>query len=271
MKKHLLLPLLLALAGTAQAQDVAYEKLVPMELNTVIPKAPLYKAPDTLKANFHVQTGERVQVVGRLAPNLAVVNRQGFLYYMPARYLDGFSLVPGTPAWVDAVDKLPADEKGHITYTGVVPVEGVGKNELYTRGKVWFARAFHSAQDVVQADDKEAGVLVGKGILVVEQMYQTFYAYQQWEPRVRFLVKLSFKDNRYRYEFTDFSFITPITAANLKPQDLSAEAALAGEIKKNGKRDKDITNAKNQLNHEAKRIIRELREAMNKPAAGTDW
>lgn len=270
--KKLLLPLLLALAGTAQAQSVDYEKLVPMELSTVLPKAPYYKAPDTLKANFHVQTkGDKVQVVGRMAPNLAVVNRQGFLYYMPARYLDGFSLVPGTPAWVDAVDKLPTDEKGHITYSGVVPVEGITKNELYTRGKVWFARAFHSAQDVVQADDKEAGVLVGKGILVVETMYQSFYAYQQWEPRVRFLVKLSFKDNRYRYEFTDFSYITPITVDRLTPVDLPAETALAGEVKKNGKRDKDIMNTKNQLNHEAKRMIRELREAMNKPAAGTDW
>ena len=94
MKKHLLLSLLLVLAGTAQAQT--YEKLPPKYYGTTLKTVSAFRTmTDTAKAAVHIPQADQVQVIGRVAPDWAVIKRMGFEYYMPARYVAGFS---GDPA-----------------------------------------------------------------------------------------------------------------------------------------------------------------------------
>lgn len=94
---------------------------------------------------------------------------------------------------------LPKDpETGLITYTEVVPVEGVSQQELYKRARSWFATTFHSANDVVQLESKDEGKIIGKGIAVIN--------IGNLPSDMHFTLTLQFKDNRYRYEFTQIAF-----------------------------------------------------------------
>lgn len=61
------------------------------------------------------------------------------------------------------IDELPKDENGNLNYNEVVQVDTIKKDELYLRSKQFFVDVFKSANDVIQMDDKDAGVVVGKG------------------------------------------------------------------------------------------------------------
>jgi hypothetical protein len=71
------------------------------------------------------------------------------------------AIVPAA-SWGQSASTLPTvDDK--INFSAVVPVEGATKDELYARTKLWFANAFTSANDVIQLDDPERGIVLGKG------------------------------------------------------------------------------------------------------------
>ncbi len=92
---------------------------------------------------------------------------------------------------------------GKIMYTGVVSVDSASKkDDLFQRTKLWFVENYTSANDVIQMEDKENGIIVGKGYF--EEMWQvTFYA--SMKVKVYHTIKMYVKDGRYRYEITDFN------------------------------------------------------------------
>lgn len=88
-----------------------------------------------------------------------------------------------------------------ITFSTVVQVDGVGKNELYLRAHDWIIKSFNSAKDVVQLDDKDAGKIVcktittqsaGKGLFgkVVMDIY--------------YLLTIEVRDDRYKITASNF-------------------------------------------------------------------
>ncbi|MBX2969410.1 MAG: DUF4468 domain-containing protein [Cyclobacteriaceae bacterium] len=95
------------------------------------------------------------------------------------------------------LDILPLQD-GVVTYTKVVQVEGVTKDELYLRAKKWFVTTYKSAKDVIQLDDKESGTIVGKGNFRI-----TYYAR---EPLIDHTISISVKDGRFKYEIKDLVY-----------------------------------------------------------------
>src|SRR5450830_1164209 len=90
---------------------------------------------------------------------------------------------------------------GKVTYTDIIQLQGVSKNEIYNRAKHWFIDTFNSGKDVIQLDDKETGEVIGKGCFKAVWMIN-FYSSQSvnvWKT-----IKIQIKDGRYRYEITDF-------------------------------------------------------------------
>lgn len=67
---------------------------------------------------------------------------------------------------INAQDKLlgilPLRE-GKVAYFENVKIQGVSKDEIYKRVKLWFIDTYSSGKDVIQLDDKESGELIGKG------------------------------------------------------------------------------------------------------------
>lgn len=100
---------------------------------------------------------------------------------------------------------IPVDSSSKlVSYNEVVQVQGASKEDLYIRGREWFANTFVSANHVIQMDDKEAGKIIGKGnsegfytILLTPFTYFLNYT-----------VSITVKDGRYRYEISPFTMTT---------------------------------------------------------------
>jgi hypothetical protein len=60
--------------------------------------------------------------------------------------------------------KWELDNSGNVTFTRVIEVPGVSKDDLYTRVLSYFTYNYNRGDDIVQIQDKEQGLIVGKGI-----------------------------------------------------------------------------------------------------------
>ncbi|UOQ64424.1 DUF4468 domain-containing protein [Hymenobacter volaticus] len=134
-------------------------------------------------------------VVGHYSPRWLVVKRQGFLYLAPSAML--FS--PDGPTRLLDGTVLPFDsDTKRISYQGVVEVPGTTKDQLYVRAYEWLAKTYRSANAVIQMQDKEAGRLVGKGVMKVTlRGFNAGY--------VQHTITIYLKDGRYKYILTDFA------------------------------------------------------------------
>ncbi len=59
--------------------------------------------------------------------------------------------------------KMPFNERGEVVFSKVVSADGKTKDQLYSTARLYIAELFNSAQDVLQLEDKEGGVLIAKG------------------------------------------------------------------------------------------------------------
>ena len=108
-----------------------------------------------------------------------------------------------------------------ITYTEVVTVDSVKKDELYAKTKLWFADVFKSSKDVIQLDDKENGIVLGKGnIQKRESGLQPVI--KTW----RFTVKIQLKDGKYKADIydIDYTFEMPGNNIGAKPTDINLDS-----------------------------------------------
>lgn len=83
-------------------------------------------------------------------------------------------------------------------FTNLIKVDTtLTKDKLYSAGAEWFATTYHNARFVLQMQDKDAGVIIGKGSFE----YTVSGTNRQ---AVSYTVKLSFKNGRMKYEIFDF-------------------------------------------------------------------
>ncbi|KAA3438902.1 DUF4468 domain-containing protein [Rufibacter hautae] len=73
--------------------------------------------------------------------------------------------------------------------------------QLYTPARSWYASTFNSSKSEFEIDDKETGVLMGKGFsdIIVTTLIPV-------KLKLWYTVKVEVKDGRYRYQMTDFKY-----------------------------------------------------------------
>lgn len=100
------------------------------------------------------------------------------------------------------IAELPTNESGKLNYNDIVKTDSIVKQELYSNAKLFFANKFKSANDVIQLDDKENTIIVGKGYndIFIKSKTSSFKT-QLW-----FTIKIQCKDGRYKYEIYDLYF-----------------------------------------------------------------
>ena len=86
--------------------------------------------------------------------------------------------------------------KGSIIYTGVVNINGKSKTDLYKNAKQWFVDNFKRSNNVIQNQDKEEGLIIGKGTF---PFYASFGYGLSTTWYDRFTIKLECRDGKYRY------------------------------------------------------------------------
>ena len=59
--------------------------------------------------------------------------------------------------------QLSLDKNNSLTYTQVIECGEQTKEKLYVTLNHWFVESFNDANSVIQLNDKEAGVIIGKG------------------------------------------------------------------------------------------------------------
>ncbi len=97
---------------------------------------------------------------------------------------------------------IPSNAQEPIIFSEVVPVEGVSKEELYNRAKIWFTTSYNSANDVLQMDDKENGQIIGKAVITYNS--SLYNASEHFDGSINYTIKVLIKDGRYKYEISNF-------------------------------------------------------------------
>ncbi len=138
--------------------------------------------------------------------------------------------------------ELPINEKTSlITFEEVVQAEGKDKNELYSIYREWFVNWFKSAEDVLQMDDKENGILIGKGFQDITVVVFGMPLVEKLHYRVKFVLK----DGRFKYIISNLSTQQYPYQYNNNPPKSPCEVSLIDNLySKKGKVNKINKNSK---------------------------
>jgi hypothetical protein len=101
------------------------------------------------------------------------------------------------------IKELPVDESGGINFSEVVEVANQSKDDLYLKAKAFFVNNFKSANNVIQMDDKEDGIIIGKGnsdFSISPGMGVNVYM------KINFTIKIQSKDNKFKYDIYDIYY-----------------------------------------------------------------
>lgn len=94
---------------------------------------------------------------------------------------------------------LRAQEIKPLTFDSTIAMDSTKKEVLYQRARIWLTDYFVSSKAVIEMDDKESGVIIGKGILKSSYTYRMMGTHTD-ELNLRITLKISLKDNKYKYE-----------------------------------------------------------------------
>jgi hypothetical protein len=269
--KTLLTLLLLAPASACLAQS-AYTLVIEAPTKLGSEAVPAYRsfADTTGKPFTKLFAHANATVAGRVGTRWAVLKKGETEYLVRTSDLPAESrqvIATATP-----LKPLPFDPAtGRILYTEVVQVPGASQAELYARAKLWFADTFKSTKDVVQAADKEAGVIQGtgfQGITVVVMGTHT-------PLRLWYTVKIALKEGRYKYDITEFRVQSYPSQYNLQPFEPAPAEPYIDLDKKKGTALSVARSARREVTSAGTLLASSIAAGMSKPAAGTtagkDW
>lgn len=106
-----------------------------------------------------------------------------------------------------------------ITFVAIETVDSSTKKEtLYLNGVEWIGKHFANANKVIQIADKDAGLLLAKGSFNYQAPGNVLSGVET--RLISFMLKLSFKDGKYKIEMSDFrdDFLGLITDADYQDE-----------------------------------------------------
>ncbi len=95
--------------------------------------------------------------------------------------------------------QLPTDENGKISFLKVVKADSLKSGVLYFNAKTWLSVKGY----VIEKTDSIGGQIVAKYVFPV---YDKGYVTKKLNGKISCNLILEVKDNKYRYQFTDFVF-----------------------------------------------------------------
>ncbi|MDF2188318.1 DUF4468 domain-containing protein [Paraflavitalea sp. CAU 1676] len=151
-----------------------------------------------------------------------------------------------------------------VTYTGVVNIESVKKEELYIRARQWFNRSFKDSRSIIRVSDKETGEILAKGVVQSYHWYKAFGKESKIPISYNFDISIYLKEGKYKYEFTNF--IEKEDPASFK---YSGPLLVTNEYPTKGYRSKDIMDKiwisqREELNTTMSQIVVGLNDFMEK-------
>ncbi len=106
--------------------------------------------------------------------------------------------------WTEAAQNLSSelklDKNNALTYVQVVEAEGRSKEQLYITLNYWYTNTFNDGKAVIELNDKESGVIIGKGY--VEGIATHTGGMNQYKVNLRPIIKTDIKDGKIRITYT---------------------------------------------------------------------
>lgn len=164
----------------------------------------------------------------------------------------------------DAPAPPPADSP--IEFTDVVAMEGVSASELYTRAKLWAAKAFRDSKNTIEVDDKGSGILAGKALTAFQAT--GFMGSEGWGGSINFNFKVMVKDGRYKYLFDGFRDEGP--GASFGSITNRTEAPALGTWIPKGWRVKIWEQLQAHVRTTGQGLVESLKETMATPSKGEE-
>lgn len=111
-------------------------------------------------------------------------------------------LLPALSFAQSPIKYIPTKDSVTVHLDTIVRVDSLTKDELYINAKLWFSDYFKSSKAVIDLDDKEAGIIIGKGSSQITINLWT----GPFNTRCYFTTKISIKDHKYRLEVYDLYY-----------------------------------------------------------------
>ncbi len=89
--------------------------------------------------------------------------------------------------------------------------EGKSKSELYVVLNEWFATTYNSANDVIQMQDKESGIIIGKGSMKYSMKGMSYACYSGY---IEYTIKTVANDGSVNISLTSFSHKAKATSTS---------------------------------------------------------
>lgn len=106
--------------------------------------------------------------------------------------------------WVEAAENIASqvslDKNNALTYTQVVEAQGKTKEQLYVLINYWYTNTFNSGKAVIQLNDKDAGVIIGKGFLEGVAIHSG--GVNSYKVNICPIIKTDIKDGKIRITYT---------------------------------------------------------------------
>lgn len=266
MKNIFTLSLLLASSTCFAQTDYTYLVEAPTKLGDESVQAYRTLADTASKPFTKLFAHSNVRVSGRLGKRWAVLQKGDGEYVV--RTSDLPADVQQVVASAVPLKPLPfAPTTGKLLYTEVVQVPGVSQAELYARAKLWFANTFKSAKDVVQAEDKDAGIIQGTGFQDITVVSMGLPVRE----KLWYTIKIALKEGRYKYNITDFRVQNYPSQYNLNPGEPVAAESYINTDQKKGTLLSVARSARRELALAGTAMTSSITTSMSKPAAGSDF
>lgn len=124
---------------------------------------------------------------------------------MKKLFLLGILSVAGVQGCITIHDEKTISENVYKGYSEVVDLNGVSQAQAFDASKMWMAKVFTSANNVIQYADKENGTIIGKGNFALkcppDVRGMNCLAYTS--TRAEFTLKIEVKDQKARLIFSD--------------------------------------------------------------------
>ncbi len=143
------------------------------------------------------------------------------------------------------------------TFQRVVQAQGYSEEQIFNGTKIWIAENFNSAKAVLEYENKNAGTIIGNGIIPYPCSGLGCIAKADW--KVPFTMRVDIKDQKFRLTFSNIRLSWPPSYSST----LGAQPGHDGPVQNQG----DIDTIKPKL----LKFGDQLLASFNKDRKKSDW
>lgn len=127
---------------------------------------------------------------------------------MRAEELEKYAVEKFGSKWTEAAENLGKeivlDKNNSLTYSQVIDCGKQTKEQLYVALNYWFTATFNDANSVIQLNDKESGVIIGKGVIAGIASHAG--GMNSYVVSIQPIIRTDIRDGRIRVTYTIQSY-----------------------------------------------------------------